>query len=172
MVVLPADEEYAVELTGTGEGTLELQFEEYEDGALVSERTHTEIPVTNNLTGTFTLTNVDDLGTNEIDTNGDGTNDTILESDTQTQEQIIQELKTYINSLDIHLFVQKSLLWHVGIVERLIERDKTRLIELKIVSFERIVKVYEQFRLLSDEQRNTIVNYLNELKRALASESH
>jgi hypothetical protein len=86
------------------------------------------------------------IGTIEIDTNGDGMSDTILESDINSPEQIIQELQAYINTLDTHRFVKKSLLWRVKIIERLIERDRTSLVERQIHSFERTVKVYARYK--------------------------
>lgn len=128
---------------------------------------HENIPVTENLLSTFTLTDIASLGTIEIDTNGDGTNDTILESNTQTPKQIVQELNTYIKSLDVHYFVKESLLWRAKVIERLIEQDWVWLVEQQFKSFERIVKVYARFRLLSDEEQDTIRRYLDELRKAL-----
>lgn len=107
MVVLPADEEYTIELTGTGERILELQFEEYEDGELVSERSHTTIPVTNQLTSNFTLTNVEDIGTIEIDTDGDGTNDVYLPALAQDASAIVADLEKHISTQSMDPFAKK-----------------------------------------------------------------
>lgn len=164
MVVLPADEEYAVELTGTGEGALELQFEEYEDGTLVAERTHTQIPVTNNLASTFTFTNVEDIGTIEIDTDGDGTNDTVLSADTETPQETLHELTTYIRTLTINRFAKAILLTRVYVVGYFFEHDKTARAQEELQSLTKVVKLYTRFHLLSGTEHNTILGYIEELK--------
>lgn len=155
MIIVPANQTYALSILGTGTGYLQLEFEQYENNVLTAERIHESISVTPNLTSTFTFTNVEEIGDIPVDTDGDGQIDVTLKP--KTAEDVLQELKSYISSFTLNNGLKTALLAHVNNIERTVQAaGQGRKFEAQIASFRLFVQIYHKLGLLSEEESSHI----------------
>jgi pimeloyl-ACP methyl ester carboxylesterase len=168
MVVLPASKDFTIQLEGTATGTLQLEFEEYEDGELTHERVHTRIPVTEGLTSMFTLTNVEEIDTIWIDSDGNGTNDvTLSPSHIKTPLELVQELKTYTSGLSLNRLAKNLLLVRIAVIEQFVKHGKTKPAIMQIDSLKDMLRLYERLKLVPRVQGDVIIGYLDEIRMML-----
>ena len=164
-VVAPTSERYELQIKGTASGTLQIEIEEYEDGVLVKERIHENIPVTDRLTSTFALTAFDNIGSITIDTDGDGIRETVLSPEQDDiPEEIIKGLRTYVKNLHVKRYVRRSLLWRIKLLDWFNEYDKIRYVKRQIYSTKWMLRLYVRFGLIESSQKEYIEKQLDELK--------
>lgn len=104
-----------------------------------------------------------------VDTDGDGLNETILEPNVHSPQQIIQELTTYIQSLSMNAIAKKVLLVRTKVIGELIKWKKFKAAKQQINSLERTVKLYTLFNLISHEEKDVILGHLDSLALALTN---
>lgn len=114
------DESFTVQLDGLAEGSFALEIIEYEDGQTVSTTTFSAIPTSTTTTAKmeFTRSSIEAAGELEVDYDGDGSTDIVLEPETGetitapevTIDSLASSFKQYVREEVRNKWVRRQLI--------------------------------------------------------------
>ena len=114
-ITLDTEDEYRIEIQGIALGTITLELEEYVDDELIAALRYIDIPVSADTRGQLTLQGLASASQLELDLQGDGVIDFVLDPAEQGDPIIsLRILRALIRELSLLFGVQESLTRKLG----------------------------------------------------------
>lgn len=125
-VGLDANQQYEVVMRGTDDGIFTLEIEEVRGDTVTATTTYSNVPVSTTTRAELRIQDIGDKSALEIDEDGDGVLDEIIEPDSseKTPHQKLEAFRAATNALNVHTSIKKHLIARSYAVEKTLEKNK------------------------------------------------
>jgi hypothetical protein len=175
-IFLPEEGEYTFVYKGTGNGSTTVEIDAFVDDSATNIASYTDIPTTEQTEATFELdsTRPNDVQI-QVDQNGDGSIDTFVLSDQeqeepeQTLDELLHDLTTKVQVLDISRGIKNKLLIKIVVIEKTAKVKHVFLQKLfgrvGIKAFESDIRSLKKKNKISTEEGSELLDILNKIKK-------
>lgn len=166
--LLPASGQYSVSMQGTGVGSTTLMVQGISNNVTTDIATFTDFQVAEKTKANITISN-SEPSTLSIDTDGNGVTDVFVAEDggALTLAQLLFNLKTYIQGMDVKEKLKKELLKRIEKIEKKIAKNKLKQATKAVMSFEKRINKKGWKRRISDADAREVLNLLEQIESAI-----
>lgn len=174
-LVLPRSGAYSLRFEGTGSGPATIETAVISQDTVTKVATYTDMPVTPTTVGEFDITAaMPQQASIEIDTNGDGTVDSIVTPDSYapTIGQLVTELKAKIQTLTFKhriagAVLKAALTFKVNQLEKRIAKQKSKRATLPVLKASKLILTISAKGKLIEGDGKAILELLNQIQSQL-----
>ena len=171
------EDSYSIKITGLAVGSFTLDLSRYVGEGTSSEFHWANVPTTPLMSATISITpNSTAIPNLAIDVDGDGGIDAYLSAAANIDAgTFLFLMKKTVSALGLEKKIETKLLSKIDDVVKLLSKGKIKDVEKKIRSFSDSVKMktqkdkYPRSKKISDEDRNTLINLLDQLLELMKS---
>lgn len=167
-VLLPATGQYSVSMQGTGVGSTTLMLQGISNDVTTNIATFTDFQVTENTKVNISILNSEPT-TLVIDTDGNGLTDVYVAEDggVLSLEELLFNLKTYIQGMNVKDKLKKELLKRIEKIEKKIAKNKLKLATKAVMSLEKKINKKGWKKRISDADVREVLNLLEQIENAI-----